>query len=273
MEVTICGIQSLSASLSVGTIFYHFVACIDGLQKESPQLQALSASALPTRSSSVGAKEADGESVEFWALNDTAQTVTAQAEGRVMTFGGETIADDGFPVTLPPGSATLIATHALDEFGTDEERKGRFVTLSLGERASRPFTMCSQPLGERASRPFKVLHRNEWFFAPFKDCPVENAKIDATVGRADPCAPQITLTTDKPAFFVWVNATGVRGEFDDNSFTLLPDEPRTLTFTPKGPIDADAFRRSLSVTDLSKSFDAATQSTAGQRRTKGGREP
>ncbi len=53
---------------------------------------------------------------------------------------------------------------------------------------------------------------------------------------------------------MWVNATGVRGEFDDNSFTLLPGEPRTLTFAPKGPFDADAFRRSLSVTDLSKSF-------------------
>ena len=48
--------------------------------------------------------------------------------------------------------------------------------------------------------------------------------------------------------------SGGRGEFDDNSFTLLPDEPRTLTFTPKEPIDAEAFRRSLSVTDLSKSF-------------------
>ena len=93
--------------------------------------------------------------------------------------------------------------------------------------------------------------------------PVENAKIDATVGRADPCAPQITLTTDKPAFFVWVNATGIRGEFDDNSFTLLPGEPRTLTFTPKGPIDADAFRRSLSVMDLSKSFDAAVFEVTG----------
>ena len=51
-----------------------------------------------------------------------------------------------------------------------------------------------------------------------------------------------------------MNATGVHGEFDDNSFTLLPDEPRTLTFTPKEPIDAETFRRSLSVTDLSKSF-------------------
>ena len=201
----------------------------------------------------VAKPSADGESVEFWALNDTAQTVAAQAEGRLMTFGGEIVATDGFPVTLAPGSATLIATHALDEFGTEEERKGRFVALEIRrshiprvQRALR--SNVTRGVGARPT-----VHRNEWFFAPFKDCPIENAKIDATVGRDDPIAPQITLTTDKPAFFVWVNATGVRGEFDDNSFTLLPDEPRTLTFAPKEPIDADAFRRSLSVTDLSKS--------------------
>ena len=57
--------------------------------------------------------------------------------------------------------------------------------------------------------------------------------------------------------------SGGRGEFDDNSFTLLPDEPRTLTFTPKEPIDAETFRRSLSVTDLSKSFDAAVFEVTG----------
>ena len=186
----------------------------------------------------VAKPSANGESVEFWALNDTAETVNAAAKGRLMTFGGETIAEDGFPVTLPPGSATCIAIHSLDKFGTVEDRKERFVALEL------------RSCGTRAT----TIHCNEWFFAPFKDSPVENAKIDVTVGRADPYAPQITLTTDKPAFFVWVNATGVRGEFDDNSFTLLPGEQRTLTFMPKGLLDAETFANSLSVTDLSKSF-------------------
>jgi len=191
----------------------------------------------------VAKPSANGESVEFWALNDTAETVNAAAKGRLMTFGGETIAEDGFPVTLPPGSATCIAIHSLDKFGTVEDRKERFVALEL------------RSCGTRAS----TIHCNEWFFAPFKDCPIEPANI--VIGRA--CRPatayQITLTTAKPAFFVWVNATGVRGEFDDNSFTLLPGEPRTLTFTPKGPIDAETFARSLSVTDLSKSFQGGKE--------------
>ena len=195
----------------------------------------------------------------------------------------------------------MIATRALDEFGTAEERKGRFVAFEIRRAHIPRVQRALRSNVTRGVRARPTVHRNEWFFAPFKDCPIENANI--TLGRAGsprtprtdgegpvvthgrariPAAPQrrgdtppcqITLTTDKPAFFVWVNATGVRGEFDDNSFTLLPDEPRTLTFTPKEPIDAETFRRSLSVTDLSKSFDAATQSAAGQRKTKRGREP
>ena len=126
----------------------------------------------------------------------------------------------------------------MDEFGTVEERKGRFVAFEI----------------RRARRARPTVHRNEWFFAPFKDCPVEDASI--TIGTAESASCQVTLSTDKPAFFVWVNATGVRGEFDDNSFTLLPGEPRTLAFAPKGPVAAETFRRALSVVDLGKSFDS-----------------
>ena len=158
----------------------------------------------------VAKPSANGSAVEFWTLNDTSETVTARAEGRLMTFGGETIAEDGFPVTLPPGSATCIATHSLDEFGTAEERKGRFVVFELRSRGTRDPTKCWS-CGTRDP----TIHRNEWFFAPFKDCPIETANI--TIGRAGspvpaehggigragaPRTPQITLTTDKPAFFV-----------------------------------------------------------------------
>ena len=198
----------------------------------------------------VAKPSADGESVEFWALNDTAETVNAEAEGRLMTIGGEPVFEDGFSVVLPPGSAKCVASHVLEDFGTADERKGRFVALKLkrgtgnGERGTGVASSCV------------TIFRNEWFFAPFKECPLEKAHV--RIGRAR-CPYQVTLTTDKPAFFVWVNATGVRGEFDDNSFTLLPGETRTLTFTPKGPVDAETFAKSLSVTDLSKSYSDKTR--------------
>ncbi|MBR0056175.1 MAG: hypothetical protein IJP66_02495, partial [Kiritimatiellae bacterium] len=100
--------------------------------------------------------------------------------------------------------------------GDEEERKGRFLALTLGGTRS------------RAS-----MHRNEWFFASFKESPVAKSNITARVSGRD-----VTLTTDRPAFFVWVDVPGVRGEFDDNSFTLLPGEPRTVTFVSADEVPA-----------------------------------
>ena len=64
----------------------------------------------------------------------------------------------------------------------------------------------------------------------------------------------VTLTTNKPALFVNLNADGLAGEFDDNSLTLLPGQPRTLTFAPKGHVDQAAFAKALSVLHLRSTF-------------------
>ena len=115
--------------------------------------------------------------------------------------------------------------------------------------------------------------QNDWHFGFYKDMPLAKANIEvevkgdggkgagAMVGRVVPNAPrrlegkppyQITLSTDKPAFFVWANARGVRGEFDDNAFTLLPGRPRTLSFTSKdGEVSLDDFIKSLKASHLS----------------------
>ena len=65
---------------------------------------------------------------------------------------------------------------------------------------------------------------------------------------------KVTLTTDKPAFWVWMNAKGIRGEFDDNAVTLVPGWPRTFTFKPKDPVTPAAFKDAFSVTHLSELY-------------------
>ena len=172
----------------------------------------------------------DGESLEFWALNDTAQAVAARAVWRLMTFGGETVAEDGADVMLAPGSAQRIAMRPLDRFGNKEERKGRFVALEL----------------RAASGEF----RNEFFFGPFKDSPLAAARIRALADGLT-----VTLFTDKPAFFVWLDVSGIRGEFSDNSFALLPGEPRAVTFAPRDVGSRiDDLGKTLKVTHLRESY-------------------
>lgn len=62
----------------------------------------------------------------------------------------------------------------------------------------------------------------------------------------------VTLTTDKIAFWVWMNAKGIKGEFGDNAVTLVPGCPRKFSFKPDGSVTAEEFKRAFSVTHLSE---------------------
>ena len=56
----------------------------------------------------------------------------------------------------------------------------------------------------------------------------------------------VTVSAAAPAAWLFVE-TAVEGWFSDNGFVLLPNAPRTLTFTGYEPFDAAAFEASLQV--------------------------
>jgi len=87
---------------------------------------------------------------------------------------------------------------------------------------------------------------NTHFFTDYKRCELAQPCIRIQI-RKD---YRVTLRTDKPAFFVALNATGIRGEFDDNCVTLLPGQARTFNFTPKQPVTLAAFKKSLNLNHL-----------------------
>lgn len=103
---------------------------------------------------------------------------------------------------------------------------------------------------------------NYWVSASYKECPLAPAKISCSVAEGKrPGTFAVTLSTDYPAFFVWANATGIRGEFDDNSILLLPTEPRTLTFAAKEKTTLAAFRKALTIRHLQGSVRGAGSSS------------
>jgi beta-mannosidase len=65
---------------------------------------------------------------------------------------------------------------------------------------------------------------------------------------------QVEVSTDMPAFFVSLECKGIRGEFDDNCFTLLPGKPRTLVFAPKEAVTFKGFQDSLKVSHLRAAY-------------------
>ena len=176
--------------------------------------------------------------IEFWAVNDSGAPARAEAAVEVWDFGGKKLETVPLTGEMAPRSALLLGKLPASRFGDEKELPERFLEVVLTADVD----------GQR------VKHRNEWHFNFFKRCELGDAAVDAIPAERNG-KWTVTLTTDKPAFFVWANVSGMRGEFNDNSFTLFPGRPVTLTFTPKDSQATFAdFAKSLTVKHLRQTY-------------------
>jgi len=152
----------------------------------------------------------DAAVTEVWAVNDRTASVPVRVAASFRDFGGKVLSSETLTAELKPLSATLLKTYP-----AEPDAARRFLALRLEADGGR------------------TVFRNERMLAAFKDSPVADATVTSVPKLEADGRWTVRLETDRPAFYVWANATGIPGEFDDNSFTLLPGEPRTLTFVRK----------------------------------------
>lgn len=179
----------------------------------------------------ITAKPAGG-AVEVHALNDTFKPLAAAARVRVVDFAGKVRRTLRFNKRLAAGSATLLGKIPLENLGVAPDEAFLALDLHAGGH---------------------TFH-NEHLLAPYKKCALEKARLGVEVTAAPNGAFAVTLSTNVPAFWLRLDVAGVRGEFDDNGFTLLADEVRHVRFTPKQKLDLATFRRKLSVRHLRDTY-------------------
>ena len=80
------------------------------------------------------------------------------------------------------------------------------------------------------------------------------AAVRSRLRRDDAGVMHLELATDKPAFFVFAEFRGIRAVFSDNSFTLLPDRPRDLTFRTDAEVSLEALEAALTIRHLRSSY-------------------
>ena len=128
-------------------------------------------------------------------LNDTAGGVRGEVVAEYWTYDGKIVKTESFPV--------VVAADSVADAGTFSAIDGTFLVMNFNGV------------------------QNDWHFDFYKNARLAEAKVEA---KLDADRRSITLSTDKPAFFVWANVEGVKGEFDDNCLTLLPGRPRKIVF-------------------------------------------
>ena len=151
----------------------------------------------------IRAGKADVTRGRVFALNDTAAPVKGEALIEYWTYDGRILAAETKSVVLPPDSSTEIAS-----FARPEPAVPAFLVLTL-----------TTPQG---------TYQNDWHFDFYKNVPLATAQVEAKV-EGSGARRTVTLSTDKPAFFVWADVRGsTGGDFDDNCLTLLPGRARTI---------------------------------------------
>ncbi len=175
----------------------------------------------------------DGTGLDIWAINDTHADKAYSVVVRIWNFDGQVVSETTYPVEVTDGISQKVATLPLDAFGTAEERAGRFLELNLQNED-----------GSRAAY-------NWWMFGEFKDSPLAEACVTCRTRQEDG-RWYVDLTTDAPAFFVWLSMPDIKGEFSDNSFILYPGSPVTVEFIPREDAQFEAFSAALTEKHITK---------------------
>jgi len=162
-------------------------------------------------------------------INGTAKNLAGKAYAIFYGFDGKTVETVGLApqgTAFPANAATKVGKVALK----------KDAVLMLGFSASDGETQMGYGANE-----FPVLET-------YRGVDLPKAKVTAEVDGF-----RVTVRTDKPAFWVWLEAKGVRGTFSDNAFTLQWQNPETVTFTPADPkTTPEEFRKALAVTHLAE---------------------
>ena len=174
----------------------------------------------------------DPSTLEVWAVNDKDEPLKGDAELTTWTFDGATVGAKTLAMDVPARSAKWLGAFPVDSFGDESARRARFLSLTADG--------CPD---------------NDWVFGLYREHDFAESAIKRVFAEKDGVW-SVTLEADKPAFFVWLDVPGIRGIFSDDSFTLLPGRPRTITFKPRPGEKATFadFRRALEVMHLRDSY-------------------
>jgi beta-mannosidase len=157
---------------------------------------------------------ASGEIV-LHAVNDTPATVSLALHLKSVAFSGQTRSLEPVKVTCLPGRSTEVTRLAPDQLAADE-----FLYFEWKD-----------PDG---------IHRGENDFLPRRPKEYDLGSPEFSVERR---GNETVIKTDRPALFVTLDHGG-QTVYDDNCFTILPGNPKTLTVVrDRGAVLDDTSKR------------------------------
>lgn len=175
------------------------------------------------------------DSLDIWVINDTPEHSGCTATVTLRDFSGNILKRLSLDADVPGNTSERIISFRLEDFGPRQERINTFLSMEL-------------------VRAGEVVAYNDYMFSEFKEAPLQEAQVSVSV-HDENGEWVVRLSADKPAFYVWLDAPGIPGEFSDNSFTLYPGIPAEVRFVCKDrTVGLKDFEAALEVMHLRQTY-------------------
>jgi beta-mannosidase len=176
----------------------------------------------------VSAHESAQEGLQAWVNNDGLTAVEASLTLEVFDFSGRCLRQTDLPVQIGAGSSQKVASWPVADLAPNPAEAWALFTLRA------------------AGKEFFNTH----FFTEYKKCTLELPEISWQATEDSDGNFRVEINAKKPAFFVSLTATGIRGAFDDNLFSLPAGRPRFIMFRPKAKTTIEHFKSHLRIEHL-----------------------
>ena len=150
--------------------------------------------------------------------NDSYQAASGTLVWELFTTGGQLIASDRQTIKTAPFKSRCVETLDFSDSITH---------YGPGNLVLRLKVVAGQ----------KVLSDNTHFFCPPKHVDVQKPAFKITVQKAGNDAFEAVITTDRPAFWTWLNTQNDNAHCGDNFFDIFPGEEKrvSLRYPEQGP--------------------------------------
>lgn len=175
-----------------------------------------------------GVENIEAGTVEVHITSDRREAVTSEVQWQLQTVAGELVDDGRLPHTILPGQNCLLQTIDLQEALATYGPRQLLLWLTLTVDG-------------------RTVSTNLVHFVRPKHLELADPQISWQVTGNQKQA-QVTLTSQKPALFVWLSLQSSDGRFSDNFFHLQPGLP--VTVTVERTVDETAWADDLTVCSL-----------------------
>ena len=179
-----------------------------------------------------GGYHAETGCVDVFSFNDGVKPFKGEIQWRLTLTEGSVVAEGSKKVAMQPASREKPVTVKVAE--------------SLRKVGVSNLLMWLYLLDEQGNQ---VAWNSVLFCAP-RELALQSPRMRAEIRNWDDNSFAVTLTSHRPALWVWITLEGMEARYDDNFFCLEPEKPFRIRITPVSRIKLDQFRQIIRIGSL-----------------------